>query len=777
LPEVERERRNELRRAEDRANATWLPRKLATLLELLSKTQDEHNAIEVAVERIVEDVDAEAAALIRGEDVVFATGPGASTLRRLDVSAVDSGDVVKIGSLGPRWGTFVPLGEDLGLGLLVVRSSDAPLIDVEVSLVEAMGRALLLSLRSLDLVSNERRIRSETEEHAKENARLLSALRERSALLEHLSRLQRSIVDRKPVHEILTDAADATQELLGDDLATVRLVEPDDTGHVAVAASSAAEPGAVGGFGRSPIDYGLSGRAMKQGTLVIADAVNGVAADLPQEVRDQGIAAAMAAPVYERGAAVGTLFVASRNASRAYGPRDQQILLSLAEHVSLALNHSRAVEDALHEAFHDSLTGLPNRALLLDRLDHAITRSQQSGTTPAVLFCDLDGFKTLNDSLGHVLGDRLLTLVGERIAGCAGPADTVARLGGDEFAVLLEEVAQPSEAARVAHGILTALDESFDLRGREVFISASIGIATGLGPAETLLRNADLAMYRAKGRGKGRYAIFEPEMHTAIVERLELEVDLKRAVQRDELVLAYQPIYDLRDRTIKAFEALVRWQHPTLGLVVPDRFIGLAEESGQIAALGRWVLQAACQEAARWQATHPGFEELEVAVNISGVQLREPGLADDVADALETSGLDASSLTLEITETALMEDSETVVGRLEELKELGVDLAVDDFGIGHSSLRYLQRFPLDNLKIDKAFVAGIGIERDVPSLVRAMVDLAQIFDLTVVAEGIERAEQIPDLIALGCELGQGHYLSYPLGPEDANEMLDRAATG
>jgi diguanylate cyclase (GGDEF)-like protein len=483
----------------------------------------------------------------------------------------------------------------------------------------------------------------------------------------------------------------------------------------------------------------------------------------------------MSAPVFEHDQPAGTLSVASRDAGRAYGPRDQQILLSLAEHVSLALNHSRAVEDALHEAFHDSLTGLPNRALLLDRLDHAIARAERTDKTPAVLFCDLDGFKTLNDSLGHRLGDRLLRLVSERIADCAGPADTVARLGGDEFAVLLEEVAQPSEAARVAHNILAALDSSFDLRGREVFITASIGIATGPGPGETLLRNADLAMYRAKGRGKGRYAIFEPEMHTAIVERLELEVDLKRAVQRDELVLAYQPIYNLRDHTIQAFEALVRWQHPNLGLVVPDRFIGLAEESGEILPLGRWVLQAACQEAARWQATHTGFEDLEVAVNISGVQLREPGLANDVADALETSGLAASALTLEITETALMEDSEAVVGRLEELKEIGVALAVDDFGIGHSSLRYLQRFPLDNLKIDKAFVAGIGLEPDMPALVRAMVDLAQIFDLAVVAEGIERPEQIPDLIALGCELGQGHYLSYPLAPADANEMLVRAS--
>ena len=723
------------------------------------------------------DVDAQAAALIRGERVAFAAGPTATTLRRLDPGGFEPGAAVEVAALGPGWATLIPIGEELRLALLIVRANDTPLTDVEVSLVEAMGRALSLSLRSLDLVSNERRIRSETEEHARENARLLIALRERQALLERLSRLQRSIVDRSPIHETLDDVAAAAHELLGDQIAVVRLVDTDGPGHMAMVASHGLDAGSLELLERAPVDYGLSGRAMKQRALVIADAVNGGWVDLPEEIREGGVAAAMAAPVYDHGEIAGTLLVASRSPGRAYGPRDQQVVLSLAEHASLALNHSRAVEEAVHESFHDSLTGLPNRALLLDRLSHAITRAESSELTTAVLFCDLDGFKTLNDSLGHTLGDRLLSLVAERISACAGPADTVARLGGDEFAVLIEEIQQPSEAARVAQSILEALDSSFDLRGREVFITASIGIATGSGPAETLLRNADLAMYRAKGRGKGRYAIFEPEMHTAIVERLELEVDLKRAVQRDELVLAFQPIYRMRDHSIRAFEALVRWQHPSLGFVVPDRFIGLAEESGQIAALGRWVLRGACREVAQWRARHSDYSSLEVAVNISGVQLREPGLADDVAEALAAADLAASALTLEITETALMEDSEAVVGRLEELKELGVALAVDDFGIGHSSLRYLQRFPLDMLKIDKAFVAGIGLERDVPSLVRAMLDLAQIFDLTVVAEGIERPEQIPDLLELGCELGQGHYLSDPLPAADADEMLAKAATG
>ncbi|MDX6637587.1 MAG: hypothetical protein QOJ01_1098 [Solirubrobacterales bacterium] len=771
----ERERRSQYRRAEDRASLTWLPRKLANLLALLSETNDEDGAIRVAVERVARDVEADGVALVRAGQVVFAAGPAASELRRIDPGAVDGR--IELESLGARVATVVELEDELGMSLIVIRGLEREITDVEVSLVQAMGRALSLSVRSLGLVSNERRMRSETELHAKENARLLVALRERQELLERLSRLQRSIVDRQPIHVVLADVVESGRELLGDDIVVVRLIDPDDPGHASVAASYGLESDAFDARRRSPVDDGVSGQAMMQGALVISDAVSGGPGLLDDDARRLGIAAAMAAPVYDHGELAGSLAVASKHPGRAYELRDQQVLLSLAEHVSLALNHSRAVEDALREAFHDSLTGLPNRALLLDRLTHAITRAERTERTTAILFCDLDGFKTLNDSLGHSVGDRLLRQVGERISGCAGAADTVARLGGDEFAVLIEEALRPSDAARVAHRILRSLEDPFDLAGREIFITASIGVATGSGTAENLLRNADLAMYRAKSRGKGRYAIFEPEMHTAIVERLELELDLKRAVQRDELVLAYQPIYDLSDHTIVAFEALVRWQHPNLGLVVPDRFISLAEESGQISALGRWVLNAACSEATRWRDEHPGFPDLQVGVNISGVQIREPGLADDVAGALSASGLDASALTLEITETALMEDSEAVVGRLEELKELGVGLAVDDFGIGHSSLRYLQRFPLDNLKIDKAFIAGIGLEQDVPALVRAMVDLAQIFDLMVVAEGIERPEQIPELLDLGCTLGQGHYLSYPLAPQDAGEMLLKAAAG
>jgi diguanylate cyclase (GGDEF)-like protein len=454
-------------------------------------------------------------------------------------------------------------------------------------------------------------------------------------------------------------------------------------------------------------------------------------------------------------------------------PRDQQVLLSLAEHASLALNHTRAVEDAVHEALHDSLTGLPNRSLFLDRMRHALARAEREQEPVAVLFCDLDGFKTVNDSLGHRTGDRLLVLVAERLAECLRPSDTIARLGGDEFAILLEELREPGDAARAAQRLLDALKAPFELRDREFFISASIGIAAGKVDAETLLRDADLAMYRAKSRGKGRYAAYEPSMHTAIVERLELEVDLKRALEREELGVVYQPIFNLVDGTVTGVEALVRWHHPTRGVVMPESFVPLAEESGLIGELGRWVLQKACHQGALWRAKYPGHPGLGIGVNISGAQLREPGLVQEVADALSDSQLDPTGLTLEITETALMETFDNAIEQIDALNELGVELAIDDFGTGYSSLRYLRRLPLDVMKIERSFIGGIGGPGEEAELLRAIIDLARIFGLHVVAEGIERPEQRERLLELGCKLGQGHLLSEPLDAPGTDALLLR----
>ena len=301
----------------------------------------------------------------------------------------------------------------------------------------------------------------------------------------------------------------------------------------------------------------------------------------------------------------------------------------------------------------------------------------------------------------------------------------------------------------------------------------SIGIAAGKDDAETLLRDADLAMYRAKSRGKGRYAVFEPGMHTAIVERLELEVDLKRALEREELAVVYQPIFSLVSGSVTGVEALVRWHHPTRGIVMPESFIPLAEESGMIGELGRWVLRKACHQGALWRAKYPGHPGLGIGVNVSVAQLREPGLVREVSDALAESQLDATGLTLEITETALMESFDEAIEEVDALKALGVDLAIDDFGTGYSSLRYLRRLPLDVMKIEKSFVDGIGRPGEEPDLLRAIIDLANIFGLRVVAEGIERPEQRERLLELGCELGQGHLLAEPLDAAGTDALLFR----
>jgi diguanylate cyclase (GGDEF)-like protein len=749
---------------------------LAEFLALISCFNDERTATRKGIEHVAEVLDAEATALVRGGAVIAAVGfaEGEVPIELLVAVADGSRHVLAVPGAGECEAVSVPLEDDRPLHLVVARRADEPFQAHELDLLRGMGRVLTLGLRNLRLLENERALRSGSERQASENARLLGALRERQVLLERLAQLQRGIVDRLPVHEVLEAAVEGACELLGDEVGTLRLTDPDDPAHTTLVASVGADGELLTERRHQPVAAGLGGRAVRERGVVVADLVGGVAS--PDETRDfpaDGLTAAMAAPVNERGKAIGSLAVGSRRRARRYDSRDQQVLLSFAEHASLALNHARAVEEAVHEALHDSLTGLPNRSLFVDRLRHSVARAQRTGTPVAVLFCDLDGFKTVNDSLGHRTGDRLLVSVAERLADCLRPADTIARLGGDEFAVLLEELREPGDAARAAQRLLASLEAPFELRDREFIISASIGIAAGTKEPETLLRDADLAMYRAKSRGKGRYAIFEPGMHTAIVERLDLEVDLKRAIEHDELVLLYQPIFSLRSGAVAGVEALVRWRHPRRGMVLPEHFVPLAEESGVIRELGRWVLRTACHQGALWRARYPGHPGLQIGVNVSGAQLREPGLVAEVTEALAAAQLDASGLTLEITETALMESFETAIEQLDALKLLGVDLAIDDFGIGYSSLRYLRRLPLDNLKIEKSFIDGIGESDDEPALLQAIVDLANIFGLTVVAEGIERPEQRERLLELGCDLGQGHLLSEALSPADADALLLR----
>ncbi|MFP5309155.1 MAG: putative bifunctional diguanylate cyclase/phosphodiesterase [Actinomycetes bacterium] len=438
------------------------------------------------------------------------------------------------------------------------------------------------------------------------------------------------------------------------------------------------------------------------------------------------------------------------------------------------VSERKELEQALeHRAFHDALTGLANRALFRDRIEHVVARSARSDMTFGVLYVDLDGFKVINDTLGHAVGDGVLAEVAERLRAAIREVDTAARLGGDEFAILLEDMNEESGAARVAQRILDSLRQPIRVGVTEVTIDASIGIAIhDRGEtAEELLRNGDIAMYMAKNAGKGCYEIFEPAMHLAVVERLKLESDLQKALDRDELALHYQPIVNLKDRSIVGVEALLRWIHPERGMVSPGEFIPLAEETGLIIPIGRWVLLEACQQIATWQQLFSTEPPLHVSVNVSMKQLSHGDVVADVREALALSGIDPSGLTLELTESALVQDPDATVKVLRELKGLGVRLAVDDFGTGYSSLSYLQRFPVDVLKIDRSFVEGVVDGSQNPALVRAIVDIGHSLKLETVAEGIEHDEELTQCRALQCHLGQGYLFARPAKGDDIEELL------
>lgn len=440
---------------------------------------------------------------------------------------------------------------------------------------------------------------------------------------------------------------------------------------------------------------------------------------------------------------------------------------------------TRAEEALSHMAFYDTLTDLPNRALFLDRLEHALTRADRRHGTIGVLFLDLDNFKVINDSLGHDVGDVLLKIVAGRLRASTRVGDTVARFGGDEFTILLEDVKNEDDAIITAERVVDAIRERVTLEGMEVTPSFSIGIALGTpgrDRPDELLRNADLAMYRAKVNGKARFEVFDQSMNADAMERLELEADLRRALERQELRIHYQPIVSLETGQIRAVEALARWQHPRRGLISPLQFIPIAEETGLIVPLGRWVLEESCRQIRLWQVTHPEADQLLVSVNLAGRQLQSPDIVEVVRQVLTETGLAPSCLQLEITETTVMKDATATIRTLHELKALGVKLAIDDFGTGYSSLSYLRQFPVDTLKIDRSFVDGLGRDAQDTELVRSVIAMAKSMSLAVTSEGIETTAQLSQLQELGCDRGQGFYFARPLPPEAFTAALWQSTT-
>jgi diguanylate cyclase (GGDEF)-like protein len=503
--------------------------------------------------------------------------------------------------------------------------------------------------------------------------------------------------------------------------------------------------------------------------------VDDPAAD-PEEIRylaSIGHRSMAMVPLVAAGRTIGLIEVTAAR-RRAFGERTIELATMLAGEAAMALENARLYDQIRHQALHDGLTGLANRVLFRDRVEHAVERSRRSGAQLALLFIDLDDFKTLNDNHGHARGDEVLATVAGRLADVLRPVDTAARLGGDEFAVLLEDVAGEADALAVATRITDSFRQPLSLDQTPVRIAASIGVALGTGPesADDLLRNADVAMYAAKQSSRGGAEIFQPGFRDGAAERAARAERLRGVEQRDELRLDYQPIVDLGTTAIVGVEALVRWQPPDGPVLMPGEWIDLAEQTGDIVPIGRWILREACRQARDWQI-RLDRPDLRISVNLSARQFREHDIVSTVRTVLEETGLPPASLVLEITESGLMRRTASTIALLTALRELGTHLAIDDFGTGYSSLSYLERFPIDILKIDRTFVSSTGAGAS--PIARAVIDLGRTLELEVIAEGIEHAEQARWLMDLGCRFGQGFLYARPVGAAALEALLAEGA--
>ena len=524
-----------------------------------------------------------------------------------------------------------------------------------------------------------------------------------------------------------------------------------------------------------PAGDGLAGAAWSSGqpAWVTGEGALAVAESRRPWLADNGWWTGMAVPLRAGSRLVGALAFFCRQPVE-HDPAMVEVVTALATQLAIVLQRLEAENRAARQALHDPVTRLPNRPLFLDRLAMAMRRATRHPSPTAVLCVGLDHFKRVNDALGHDAGDRVLQQVARRLSSGLRQSDsvnrpgTVARMTGDEFTVLCDELSAAADARVVAERLRQLIAAPFDVESGEVHLSASIGIALAdpeVDDPQVVIRNAEAAMYRAKERGRARVEVFDPALHGRSLARLETEAGLRRALVRDELRVFYQPTIDLRTGTVVGAEALVRWEHPTRGLVAPGEFISVAEEAGLIEPIGEWVLGEACRQLARWETSGAG--RLAVSVNVSGRQLGDERLLAAVADALERADVDPALLALEITESVLMEDAETVVTVLNNLKSLGVRLEVDDFGTGYSSLSYLSRFPLDGLKIDRSFVSGLDDDgQETKTILRSVLGLADAMGLRVVAEGVETHEQLDVLRRLGCRFAQGYHWSRPLPADE-----------
>ena len=746
----------------------WSSQQLTEFLTVVSVVPEESVLFRSAAERAAEAVECEVAAVVVdgriGASLGFADGAAPDDL----LLAIGRGEhPAELPGLGPVSILTVRLEHDLDGSLIVARAGAEPFAPEDRGLLRGMARVLALALRMLRLLDAERLAREASEAKTEE-------IIERQRLLEGLAEVQRLITQRAPLQDVLDAITTAVGEIVADELIALRLIDPADPAMMTTVSTSGVERELVHRITSATIDIGAIGLAIVEDRLVVID-------DYPSHPRaipalaEAGIQAAMAAPVYREGAVAGSLAVASKRVGRRYSQTDRAALLAFAEHASLAMTDAERTRQMLHSALHDALTGLPNRALFLDRLEQRLVPSRRGRRRTAVLFLDLDQLKYINDSLGHLVGDQVLVGVASRIQATVRGDDTVGRISGDEFAVLLNSVASEREARLIAERVLEAVREPFIVGGRTLVVSASIGVRFVRADdrdAQDVMRGADLAMYEAKTSGRGRVGVYHRKLDERALQRLGLEEQLRAALRNDEFRVVYQPIIALRTGRIAGVEALVRWRHPDRGTVPPAEFISITEETGLIVPLGAWVLTESCTQVARWNESFPD-SALQLNVNLSGRQLVETDLAATVRRILGETGLPPQRLTLEVTESILLRDATSTVDQLQALRRMGLSIAIDDFGTGYSSLSYLQRLPVDAVKIDRSFVSDVASGARAAAFVRAILQLCRTIELRTVAEGVETAAQASALRRLRCDLAQGYFFAHPLEPDQLEARLAR----